>query len=84
MTIKGIRSFLRHATFIKGDHYATFCQSTIRLSGLRLAKKFFLTRMLISAAIMQPPNWSLQFENMSAVSDSVARFVLWQCKDKRL
>ena len=41
-----------------------------------------LKKALISAPIIQPPNWSLPFEIMCDASDYVAGAVLGQTKDK--
>jgi len=42
-----------------------------------------LKKTLISAPIIQPPNWSLPFEIMCNASDYVVGVVLGQTKDKK-
>ena len=43
-----------------------------------------LKKALISAPIVQPPNWNLPFENMCDASDYVVGVVLGQRVDKKL
>jgi hypothetical protein len=42
-----------------------------------------LKKTLISAPIIQPPDWSLSFEIMCDASDYAARVILSQTKDKK-
>ena len=94
MNIKGIRRFLGHAGFYR-RFIKDFSQISRPLTNL-LAKdvpfKFtdeclnaFQTfkKALISAPIIQPPNWSLPFEIMCDASDYAVGVVLGQTKDKK-
>ena len=80
INVKGIRSFLGHAGFYR-RFIANFSQITRPLTSL-LAKdvpfqltdecrKAFVTlkKALISAPIIQPPDWKLPFEIMCDASD---------------
>ena len=94
MNIKGVRSFLGHAGFYR--HFIKdFSQISRPLTNL-LAKDvpFEFTdeclnafhtpkKALISAPIIQPPDWSLPFEIMCDASDYVVGAVLGQTKDKK-
>jgi hypothetical protein len=93
VNIKGICSFLRHAGFYQ-RFIKDFSQISRPLTNL-LAKDvpfeftdeclnafYTLKKALISAPIIQPPNWSLPFEIMCDASDYVVGAVLGQTKDK--
>jgi hypothetical protein len=94
MNVKGIRSFLGHAgfyrCFIKDfsqnarpltsllDKYAPFIFNDEFHEAFQILKK-----ALISAPIIQRPNWKLRFEIMCDASDFVVGAVLGQTKDKK-
>ena len=93
--IKGIRSFLGHASF-----YSRFIKDFSKISRplTNLLQKDIpflfdddsleafetLKKALISALIVQPPDWNLPFEIMSNASDYVVGAVLGQRVDKKL
>jgi hypothetical protein len=92
--VKGIHSFLGHAWFY-GHFIKNFSQIARPLTGL-LAKDApfifnnecheafqILKKALISAPIIQPPNWKLSFEIMCDARDFAVRAVLGQTKDKK-
>jgi len=94
MNIKGIRSFLGHVGFYR-RFIKDFSQISRPLTNL-LAKDLpfeftdefsnafhALKKALISAPIIQPPDWSLPFEIMCDASDYVIGAVLGQTKDKK-
>src|SRR4051812_25411406 len=93
--IKGIRSFLGHAGF-----YRRFIKEFSKISRplTNLLQKYvpfvfdddcveafeILKKALISAPIVQPPDWNLPFEIMCDASDYVVGAVLGQRVDKKL
>ena len=92
--MKGVRSFLGHAGFYK-CFIKDFSRISRPLTNL-LAKdapfKFTdecldafhtLKKALISAPIIQPPDWVLPFEIMCDASDYAVGAVLGQTKDKK-
>jgi hypothetical protein len=92
--VKGIRSFLGHAGFYR-RFIKNFSQIARPLTSL-LAKDApfvfnnechegfqFLKQALISAPIIQPPDWTLSFEIMCDASDFAVGAVLGQIKDKK-
>ena len=92
--IKGIHSFLGHAGFYR-RFIKDFSQIARPLTNL-LAKDapfeftneclnafHILKKALVSAPIIQPPDWSLPFEIMCDASDFVVGVVLGQTKDKK-
>ena len=92
--VKGIRTFLGHAGFYR-RFIANFSQISRPLRSL-LAKdvpfqfndeyyKAFenLKKALVSAPIIQSPDWKLTFEIMCDASDYVVGAVLGQTKDKK-
>jgi len=94
VNVKGIRSFLGHAGFYR-RFIKNFSHIARPLTNL-LAKdvpfefddaclKSFetLKNALISAPIIQPPDWSLPFEIMCDASDYAVGAVLGQTKDKK-
>jgi hypothetical protein len=92
--VKGIRSFLGHAGF-----YCRFIKNFLEIARpltKLLAKDVpfvfdeecliafhTLEKALISASIIQPPDWSLPFEIMCNASDYAVGAVLGQTKDKK-
>ena len=94
VNVKGIHSFLGHAGFYR-RFIKDFSQTARPLTSL-LAKdapfeftdeclKAFntLKKALVSAPIIQPPDWSLPFEIMCDASDFAVGAVLGQTKDKK-
>ena len=94
INIRGILSFLSHASFY--HHFIKDFSHIARPHTNLLAKdvpfefddaclKSFniLKKALITAPIIQPPDWSLPFEIMCDASDSDVRAVLGQTKDKK-
>ena len=94
VNVKGILSFLGHMGFYR-QFIKDFSQITRLLTNL-LAKDVpfeftdeclrafeILKKALISAPIIQPPDWSLPFEIMCDASDYAVRAVLGQTKDKK-
>jgi len=92
--VRGVRSFLGHAGFYR-RFIQDFSQIARPLTNL-LAKDapfnfdnecldafYYLKKALISAPIIQPPNWSLPFEIMCDASDYAVGAVLGQTKDKK-
>ena len=92
--VKGIRSFLGHEGFYK-RFIKKFSQIARPLTSL-LAKDApfifndecheafqILKKALISAPIIQPPDWKLPFEIMCDASDFVVGAILGQTKDKK-
>ena len=94
-TVREIRSFLGHAGFYQ-RFIKYFSKLTKPLIGLLIKDADFifdekclttfnqLKTSLITAPIMQPPDWRLPFEIMCDASDYVVGAVLGQRKDKKL
>ena len=94
-SVKGIRSFLGHAGFYR-RFIKDFSKISKPLTNLLLKDASFefskecldafcrLKEALISAPIMQPPDWDLPFELMCDASDYAVGAVLGQRKDKKL
>jgi hypothetical protein len=94
-TIREIRSFLGHAGFYR-RFIKDFSKITKPLTRLLMKDTEFifddkcmeafqlLKQALISAPIMQPPDWSEPFEIMCDASDYAVGAVLGQRKDKKL
>ena len=92
--MKGIRSFLGHIGFYR-RFIKDFSQIARPLTRLLAEDAPFmfnhecleafqvLKKALISAPIIQPPDWKLPFEIMCGASDSAVGAVLGQTKDKR-
>ena len=92
--IKGIRSFLGHAGFYR-RFIKDFSQIARPLTSLRakdvpfnfddecLNSFYILKKALISAPVIQPPDWSLPLEIMCDASDFVVGVVLGQTKDRK-
>ena len=94
VNIKGIRNFLGHVGFYR-QFIKDFSQISRPLTNL-LAKDVpfeftdeclnafqTLKKALMSAPIIQPPDWSLPFEIMCEASDYAVGAVLGQTKDKK-
>ncbi|XP_021748087.1 uncharacterized protein LOC110713944 [Chenopodium quinoa] len=93
--VKGIRSFLGHAGFYR-RFIKDFSKIAKPLTQLLVKDAPFvftndcllafdrLKEALISAPIIQPPNWELPFELMCDASDFAVGSVLGQRKDKKL
>ena len=94
MNIKGIHNFLGYVGFYRW-FIKDFSQISRPLTKM-LAKDvpfeftneclnafYTLKKALISALIIQPPNWSLPFEIMCDASDYAVGAVLGQTKDKK-
>jgi hypothetical protein len=94
INMKGIRSFLGHAgfchRFIKDFSY--IARPLTHLLAKDVPFEFddaclrsfkTLKKALISASIIQPPNWSLPFEIMCDANDYAVGAVLEQTKDKK-
>jgi len=92
--VKGIRSFLGHAGFYR-RFIKEFSQIARPLTSLLAKDATFifndecheafqiLKKALISALIIQPPNWKLPFEIMCDASDFTVGAILGQTKDKK-
>ncbi|KAK9042484.1 hypothetical protein V6N11_017554 [Hibiscus sabdariffa] len=92
-TVKGIRSFLGHAGFYR-RFIEDFSKNTKPLCSLLEQGKPFefnndctkafnlLKQKLVTAPIVEPPDWKLPFELMCDVSDYVVGAVLGQRKGK--
>ena len=94
MNVKGVRSFLGHAGFYR-RFIKDFSSISRPLTNL-LAKDapfnfdddcllafYALKKGLVTAPIIQSPDWSLPFEIMCDASDYAVGAVLGQCKDKQ-
>ena len=93
--IKGIRSFLGHAGFYR-RFIKDFSKISRRLTSLLQKDAPFvfdddcleafetLKKALISALIVQPPDWNLPFQIMRDASDYAIGAVLGQRVDKKL
>ncbi|CAA7047567.1 unnamed protein product [Microthlaspi erraticum] len=68
-TVKDIRSFLGHAGSTGEECHKAFTK---------------IKEALVSAPVVQPPNWELPFEIMCDASDYAVGAVLGQRKDKKL
>ena len=91
--VKGIRSFLGHAEFYR-RFIKDFSQITRPLTRLLAKDAPFifdnecyesfqtLQQALVSAPIIQPPDWTLAFEIMCDASDFAVGAVLGQTKDE--
>jgi hypothetical protein len=94
VNVKGIRSFLGHAgfyrIFIKDFSFIArplTCllakDVSFEFDDARLRYFEILKKALISAPIIQPPDWSLPFEIICDASDYAMGAVLRQTKDKK-
>ena len=94
INVKGVRSFLGHAGFYR-RFIKDFSQIARPLTSLLVKDAPFdftdeclaafhnLKKALISAPIIQPPDWTLPFEIMCDASDYAIGAVLGQTKDKK-
>ena len=94
MNVKGVRSFLGHAGFYRRfiKDLSHIAKPLTNLLGKDapfnfdddcLLPFYTLKKALVTAPIIQPPDWSLPFEIMCDASDYVVGAVLGQCKDKQ-
>ncbi|XP_013607965.1 PREDICTED: uncharacterized protein LOC106314676 [Brassica oleracea var. oleracea] len=94
-TLKGIRSFLGHAGFYRWfiNDFSKIARPLTRLLCKDTKFEFdsdclgafhTIKGALISAPIVQPPDWDLPFEIMTDASDFAVGAVLGQRKDKKL
>jgi hypothetical protein len=94
MNVKGVQSFLGHAgfyqMFIKDfSHIARPLTSLLAKGTLFnfdedcLIAFYTLKKALVSALVIQPPDWNLSFEIMCDASDYTIGTVLGQCRDKQ-
>jgi len=94
MSVKGVRSFLGHVGFYR-RFIKDFSKTAKPLSHLLVKDVPFefnkeclsaflrLKEALISAPVMQAPNWELHFEVMCDASDYAVGVVLGQRKDNK-
>jgi len=92
--VKGVRSFLGHAGFYR-RFIKDFSHIARPLTNLLandapfnfdeecLVAFYTLKKALVSAPIIQPPDWKLPFEIMCDASDYAVGAVLGQCRDKQ-
>ncbi|XP_070660542.1 uncharacterized protein [Malus domestica] len=94
MSIREVRSFLGHARFYRrfimdfskiSNPLCRLLQKDVQFKFDKECEKAFkhLKKMLTSAPIIVPPNWSLPFELMCNASDYALRDVLGKMKDKQ-
>nr|AAX95957.1 retrotransposon protein, putative, Ty3-gypsy sub-class [Oryza sativa Japonica Group]ABA93100.1 retrotransposon protein, putative, Ty3-gypsy subclass [Oryza sativa Japonica Group] len=94
MNIKGICSFLGHAVFYRRfiKDFSTITRPLTNLLAKDVPFEFddaylksfeILKKALVSAPIIQPPDWTLPFEIMCDASDFAVGAVLGQTKDKK-
>jgi hypothetical protein len=93
--VKRVWSFLGHASFYR-RFIKDFSHIARPLTNLLAKETPFnfdedcliafhtLKKALVSASIIQPPDWKLPFEIMCDASDYAIVVVLGQCKDKQL
>ena len=92
--VKGVRSFLGHAGFYQGFIKDFSCierpltnlltkDAPFNFDDDCLLAFYTLKKALVTAPIIQPPDWSLPFEIMCDASDYAVGAVLGQCKDKQ-
>jgi hypothetical protein len=95
INVKGVRSFLGHARFYRRfiQDFSKFAKPLTNLLNQDVPFAFNeafleafakLKEALISAPIVQPPNWSLPFEIMCDASDYAVGAVLGQRKERNL
>jgi hypothetical protein len=93
VNIREVHNFLVHAGFYRRfiKHFSHIARPLTNLLAKDVPFKFddaclksfeILNKALISAPIIQPPDWSLPFEIMCDASDYVVGEVLGQTKDK--
>ena len=94
MNIRGVRSFVGHAGFYRRfiKDFSHIARPPTNLLDKDVPFKFddaslqafkILKKALISAPIIQPPDWSLPFEIMCDASDYAIGAVLGQTKDRK-
>ncbi|CAA7041920.1 unnamed protein product [Microthlaspi erraticum] len=94
-TVKDIRSFLGHAGFYRRfiKDFSQIARPLTRLLCKDINFEFTeechkaftkIKEALVSAPVVQPPNWELPFEIMCDASDYAVGAVLGQRKDKKL
>ena len=94
MNVKGVRSFLGHAGFYRRfikdlSHIAKPLTNLLakdtpfNFDEDCLLAFYTLKKALVTAPIIQPPNWSLPLEIMCDASDYAIGAVLGQCRDKQ-
>ena len=94
VNIRGIHSFLGHVGFYRRfiKDFSHIARPLTNLLAKDVPFEFddaclksfnILKKALISAPIIQPPDWSLPFEIMCDASDYVVGVVLGQTKDKK-
>ena len=94
-TVKTIRSFLGHAEFYRRfiQDFSKIARPLTRLlckeikfdfNSECLAAFHTIKGALVSAPVVQPPDWDLPFEIMTDASDFAVGAVLGQRKDKKL
>ena len=94
-SVKGIRSFLRHTDFYRRfiKDFSKIARPLTRLLCKETRFEFdsdclsafhTIKGALVSAPIVQPPDWELPFEIMTDASDFAVGAVLGQRKDKKL
>ena len=92
--VKGIRSFLGHAGFYRGfiKDFSKIAKPLTTLLSKAVPFQFNadclnaflrLKEALITAPVLQPPDWSLPFEVMCDASDYAVGAVLGQLKEKQ-
>jgi len=92
--VEGVRSFLGHAGFYRRfimdfSHIARPLTNPLakdapfNFNDDCLLAFYTIKKALVTAPIIQPPDWSLPFEMMCDASDYAVRAVLGQCKDKQ-
>lgn len=95
INVKGVRSFLGHACFYRRfiQNFSIIAKPLTNLLNQDVPFVFdqkcleafnTLKQALISAPIVQPPDWTLPFELMCDASDFAVGAVLGQRKDNKL
>jgi hypothetical protein len=91
--VKGVQSFLEHVGFYRRfiKHFFHIARTLISLFAKEtrfnfnedcLIAFYALKKALISAPIIQPPDWKLPFEILCNASDYAVGAVLGQCKGR--
>jgi hypothetical protein len=94
INVRGIRTFLGHAGFYRRfiKYFSHIARPLTNILAKDIPFEFddaclksfnILKKALISAPMIQPPDWSLPFEIMCDASDYVVRAVLGQTKNKK-
>jgi hypothetical protein len=93
MNVKGVQSFLGHIGFCQRfiQDFSHIAQPLTSLLAKEIPFNFdedcliaiyTLKKALVSAHVIQPPDWNLPFEIMCDASEYAVVEVLGQCKDK--